>query len=85
MEPFRPAHNVRPMTLPSDQAEGAWPKLVHQDAKWKRGGAQQEGTNGETQIQHLFLVHTAEPLVHLVAGGRVAQGHDHRIVLCEEG
>lgn len=73
------------MTLPPDQADRAWPKLVHQDAERKRGGAQQEGADGETQIQHLFLVHAAEPLVRLVAGGRVAQGHDHGIVLCEEG
>lgn len=73
------------MALPPNQADRAWPKLVHQDAEWKRGGAQQEGANGETQIQHLFLVHAAEPLIQLVAGGRVAQGHDHGIVLCEEG
>lgn len=69
IEPFHPAGNVRAMTLPSHQADGAWPKLVHQDAKRKRGGAQQEGADGETQIQHLFLVHAAEPLVHLVAQG----------------
>lgn len=70
------------MILPPNQADWAWPKLVHQDAEWKCCGAQQEGADGETQIQHLFLVHAAEPLVQLVAGGRVAQGHDHGIVLC---
>lgn len=82
-----PTHTALPAhaaALPSDQADGAWSKLVHQDAEWKRGSAQQEGANGETQIQHLLLVHAAEPFFHGVAGGRVAQRHNHGIVLCEE-
>lgn len=75
-----PAHAI---VLPSDQTDGAWSKLVHQDSEWKRGSAQQEGADGKTQIQHLFLVHTAEPLFNLIAGGQVAQRHNHGLVLCD--
>lgn len=75
---------VQAAALPSNQTDGAWPKLVHQDAEWKRGSAQQEGADGETQIQHLLLVHAAEPFLCLLAGGRVAQRHDHGVVLCGE-
>lgn len=84
IKPYNTALPAQATALPSDQTDGAWSKLVHQDAEWKRGRAQQEGANGETQIQHLFLVHTAEPFFYLVAGGRVAQRHNHGIVLCEE-
>lgn len=85
MKPYNTALPAHAIALPPDQTDGAWSKLVHQDAEWKRGGAEQEGANGETQIQHLFLVHAGEIFFYLAAGGRVAQRHDHGIVLCEEG
>lgn len=85
IKPYNAAPPAQAIALPADQTDGAWTKPVHQDAEWKRGGAEQEGANGETQIQHLFLVHAGEIFFDLVAGGRVAQRHDHGIVLCEEG
>lgn len=75
---------VQAIALPSNQTEGAWTKLVHQDAERKRGSAQQEGADGETQVQHLLLVHAAEPFFCLFVGRHVAQRHDHGVVLCGE-
>lgn len=69
--------------LPAHQANWAWPKLVHQDPEGQGGGTEQEGPNGEAQIQHLLLVHAAEPLLHLTAGG-VPQRHDQGLILCED-
>ena len=69
--------------LPAHQANRARPKLVHQDTEGQGGGAEQEGSNGEAQIQHLLLVHAAEPLLHLTAGG-VSQRHDQGLIRCED-
>lgn len=70
------------LTLPANQADRAGPKLVHQDPKWQCGGTEQEGANGETQIQHLLLVHTGKPLLDHAGRGRINKGHNQGIVHC---
>lgn len=67
--------------LPSNQSNGTWSKLIHQDTKREGGGTKQEGTDGEAQIQHLFLVHTADPLLNLLARG-VTQRHVRCVIFC---
>lgn len=81
--------NVQPerwslcLTLPADQADGTRAELVHQDAERQRNCTQQEGADGEGQIQHLVLGHAAVPL-SWVAVGRGVHVHIHRVVLWGE-
>lgn len=50
-----------PSVSPADEPQWAWPVLVHQEAQRQRGRTEQERANGEAQIEHLFLLHTAGP------------------------
>lgn len=68
------------LTVPADQADGTRAELVHQDAERQRNCAQQEGADGEGQIQHLVLGHAAAPLTW-VAAGRGVQVHTQRVIL----
>jgi len=66
-------------SLPAHQPNWTWTKLVHEDTERQCCGTEQEGTDGEAQIQHLLLVHTAEPFLYLIVRG-VAQRHDHGLI-----
>lgn len=49
--------------LPSHEPDRAGPKSVHQQTQRHGGGAQQEGADGEAQIQDLLLFDAARPAV----------------------
>lgn len=77
-----------PAASPAQQTQLARPVLVHDDAQRQRDGRQQEGADGEGQVQHLVLVLADQPAVHpqLVVRGHqgphlhpVSQAH-HRAV-----
>lgn len=63
-----PASPHGPATSPAYQAQGPGPKAVHENPQRQCGSAQQEGANGETQIEHLFLLVTAYPLLFVLGG-----------------
>lgn len=62
--------------LPAQQPQLPRAVLVHDDAHWQRDGRQQEGSNGEGQVQPLVLVFADGPAVHLqVLFGIRRRGH----------
>lgn len=52
-------------SLPAQQSQLPRAVLVHDDAHGQRDGRQQEGSNGEGQVQPLVLVFADGPAVHL--------------------
>lgn len=68
------------MASPAQQTQLARPVLVHDDAQRQRDGREQEGADGERQVQHLVLVLADQPAVHPQLVVRGAQGpHLHPV------
>lgn len=57
--------STRDFLLPAQEAELPRAVFIHDDAHGQGDGRQQEGTHGEGQVQHLVLVLTDGPVVHL--------------------
>lgn len=51
--------------LPAEQPELAWAILVHDNAQGQGDGTEEEGTHSKGQVQHLILVLTDGPAIHL--------------------
>lgn len=64
-----PASPHNPATSPAHQSKRPGPKAVHENSQRQCGSTQQEGANGETQVEHLFLLVTACPLMLFILGG----------------
>ena len=65
--PFQLPHS--PTALPAHQPHGPGAKAVHEEPQRQGGGAEQEGANGEAQVEHLFLLVAAGPSMRLILGG----------------
>ena len=50
-----------PATSPANQPHGPGPEAVHEDPQRQGGGTEHEGADGEAQVEHLFLLVTAQP------------------------
>lgn len=51
--------------LPAEQTKFARAVFVHDDAERQRDGAEEEGADGERQVQHLILFFADGPALHL--------------------
>lgn len=60
--------------LPAQEPELPRAVFIHDDAHGQGDGGQQEGTHGEGQVQHLILVLTDGPVIHLQVLLRVGFG-----------